>query len=152
MATLGTPTATAAVINKHNFSFRKKFGQNFLVDMNMLEKIISSAEVTKEDCVLEIGPGIGTMTQYLAERAGKVVVVEIDSDLIPILNDTLGEYDNVSIINADILKVDLHALVEEYNGGRPIKVVANLPYYITTPIIMGLLEKKVPLKSITIMV
>lgn len=152
MASLGTPTATAAVINKHNFSFRKKFGQNFLVDRNMLEKIISSAEVTKEDCVLEIGPGIGTMTQYLAERAGKVVVVEIDSDLIPILNDTLGEYDNVSIINADILKVDLHALVEEYNGGRPIKVVANLPYYITTPIIMGLLEKKVPLKSITIMV
>lgn len=152
MASLATPTATAAVIAKYDFQFRKKFGQNFLIDMNMVEKIVSSAELTKEDCVLEIGPGIGTMTQYLAEQAGHVVVVEIDSDLIPILKDTLSAYDNVSIINADILKVDLHELVETYNGGRPIKVVANLPYYITTPIVMGLLEKQVPLESITIMV
>lgn len=152
MANLGTPTATAAVISKYGFAFRKKFGQNFLVDTNMLEKIISSAEIEEDDCVLEIGPGIGTMTQYLAERAGKVVVVEIDSDLIPILKDTLQDYDNVEIINQDILKVDLNHLVETYNDGKPIKVVANLPYYITTPIIMNLLEKKVPLKSITIMV
>lgn len=152
MAHLATPTATAAVIAKYDFQFRKKFGQNFLIDMGMVDKIVSSAELTKEDCVLEIGPGIGTMTQYLAERAGHVVVVEIDSDLIPILKDTLSEYDNVSIINEDILKVDLHKLVEEYNGGKPIKVVANLPYYITTPIVMGLLEKQVPLQSITIMV
>ncbi|MGN0347468.1 MAG: 16S rRNA (adenine(1518)-N(6)/adenine(1519)-N(6))-dimethyltransferase RsmA [Lachnospiraceae bacterium] len=152
MASLGTPSATAAVIEKHNFQFRKKFGQNFLVDQSMLEKIIHSAEITKEDCVLEIGPGIGTMTQYLAEQAGHVVTVEIDSDLIPILQDTLGDYDNVTIINKDILKVDLNALAKEHNGGKPMKVVANLPYYITTPIIMGLLENKVPLKSITIMV
>lgn len=152
MASLGTPSATAAVIEKHNFQFRKKYGQNFLVDQSMLEKIIHSAEITKEDCVLEIGPGIGTMTQYLAEQAGHVVTVEIDSDLIPILQDTLGNYDNVTIINRDILKVDLNALAREYNGGKPMKVVANLPYYITTPIIMGLLENKVPLKSITIMV
>lgn len=152
MPTLGTPTATAAVINKYNFSFRKKFGQNFLIDKSMLEKIVDSAEVTEDDCVLEIGPGIGTMTQYLAERAKKVIVVEIDTDLIPILNDTLSEYDNVTIINNDILKVDLNKLVDDYNDGKPIKVVANLPYYITTPIILELLEKKVPLHSITIMV
>ena len=152
MADLATPSATAAVVAKYEFQFQKKFGQNFLVDMNMVEKIVSSAQLTKEDCVLEIGPGIGTMTQYLAERAGHVVVVEIDSQLIPILKETLGSYDNVTIINADILKVDLNQLVEDYNGGRPIKVVANLPYYITTPIILGLLEKKVPLESITIMV
>lgn len=152
MAYLGTPTATAAVLNKYNFSFRKKFGQNFLIDANMLEKIVSSAGIDKEDCVLEIGPGIGTMTQYLAEQAGKVIAVEIDTDLIPILKDTLKEYDNVEIINNDILKIDLNELVERYNNGKPVKVVANLPYYITTPIIMELLEKKVPLTSITIMV
>lgn len=152
MAYLGTPTATAAVLNKYNFSFRKKFGQNFLIDANMLEKIVSSAGIDKEDCVLEIGPGIGTMTQYLAEQAGKVIAVEIDSDLIPILKDTLKEYDNVEIINNDILKTDLNELVDTYNNGKPVKVVANLPYYITTPIIMELLEKKVPLTSITIMV
>ena len=152
MPTLGTRTATAAVIEKYDFHFAKKYGQNFLIDRSMLEKIIDSAEISKEDCVLEIGPGIGTMTQYLAERAGRVVVVEIDSNLIPILNETLSGYDNVTIINDDILKVDLHRLVEEYNEGRPIKVVANLPYYITTPIVLGLLEKRVPLLSITIMV
>lgn len=152
MAYLGTPTATAAVLNKYNFSFRKKFGQNFLIDANMLEKIVTSAGIDKKDCVLEIGPGIGTMTQYLAEKAGKVIAVEIDSDLIPILKDTLKEYDNVEIINNDILKTDLNELVEKYNNGKHVKVVANLPYYITTPIIMELLEKKVPLTSITIMV
>lgn len=156
MANLGTPTATAAVLNKYDFVFRKKYGQNFLVDMNMLEKIVDCAQLSKEDCVLEIGPGIGTMTQYLAERAGKVIVVEIDGDLIPILKDTLGDYDNVTIIHQDILKVDLHQLVEEYLAGRQkyksFKVVANLPYYITTPIIMNLLEKKIPLDNITIMV
>lgn len=156
MANLGTPTATAAVLNKYDFVFRKKYGQNFLVDMHMLEKIVDCAELTKEDCVLEIGPGIGTMTQYLAERAGKVIVVEIDGDLIPILKDTLGTYDNVTIIHQDILKVDLHQLVEEHLADRQkyksFKVVANLPYYITTPIIMNLLEKKIPLDNITIMV
>ena len=156
MANLGTPTATAAVLNKYDFVFRKKYGQNFLVDMHMLEKIVDCAELTKEDCVLEIGPGIGTMTQYLAERAGKVIVVEIDGDLIPILKDTLGAYDNVTIIHADILKIDLHQLVEEHIAGKQqyksFKVVANLPYYITTPIIMNLLEKKIPLDNITIMV
>lgn len=156
MANLGTPTATAAVLNKYDFVFRKKYGQNFLVDMHMLEKIVDCAELTKEDCVLEIGPGIGTMTQYLAERAGKVIVVEIDGDLIPILKDTLGAYDNVTIIHQDILKIDLHQLVEEHIAGKQqyksFKVVANLPYYITTPIIMNLLEKKIPLDNITIMV
>ena len=152
MATLGTPTATAAVINKYDFHFAKKYGQNFLIDRSMLEKIIDSAEITENDCVLEIGPGIGTMTQYLAERARQVIFVEIDTNLIPILKDTLSSYNNVTIINDDILKVDLNKLVDEYNEGNPIKVVANLPYYITTPIVMGLLEKKVPLESITIMV
>ena len=152
MAYLGTPTATAQVIKKYGFSFQKKFGQNFLIDANILEKIIASAEITKEDCVIEIGPGIGTMTQYLAENAREVVAVEIDKNLIPILEDTLKEYENVSILNEDILKVDLNRLVKEKNNGRPIKVVANLPYYITTPIIMGLFESHVPLSSITIMV
>lgn len=152
MAYLGTPTATAQVIKKYGFSFQKKFGQNFLIDANILEKIIASAEITKEDCVIEIGPGIGTMTQYLAENAREVVAVEIDKNLIPILEDTLKEYENVSILNEDILKVDLNRLVKEKNDGRPIKVVANLPYYITTPIIMGLFESHVPLSSITIMV
>ena len=152
MAYLGTPTATAQVIKKYGFSFQKKFGQNFIIDGNILEKIIASAEITKEDCVIEIGPGIGTMTQYLAENAREVVAVEIDKNLIPTLEETLKEYENVSILNEDILKVDLNRLVKEKNDGRPIKVVANLPYYITTPIIMGLFESQVPLSSITIMV
>ena len=152
MAYLGIPQNTIAVLQKYHFNFQKKFGQNFLIDTTVLDRIISSAEITKEDCVLEIGPGIGTMTQYLAERAGSVVAVEIDKALIPILEETLQDYDNVTVINDDILKVDINRLVEEKNGGRPIKVVANLPYYITTPIIMGLFESRVPLKSITIMV
>lgn len=152
MANLGIPQNTIAVLQKYNFNFQKRFGQNFLIDTNVLDKIISSAEITKEDCVLEIGPGIGTMTQYLAESAREVVAVEIDKNLIPILQDTLSSYDNVTIINDDILKVDIAKLVQEKNDGKPIKVVANLPYYITTPIIMGLFESHVPLKSITIMV
>lgn len=150
--TLGNPQNTIAVLQKYNFSFQKKFGQNFLIDTHVLDKIIASAEITKNDMVLEIGPGIGTMTQYLACAAGKVVAVEIDKTLIPILEDTLSEYDNVQIINQDVLKVNLAKLAEEENGGKPIKVVANLPYYITTPIIMGLFENHVPLKSITVMV
>ena len=150
--TLGNPQNTIAVLQKYNFSFQKKFGQNFLIDTHVLDKIIASAEITKDDMVLEIGPGIGTMTQYLACAAGKVVAVEIDKTLIPILEDTLSEYDNVQIINQDVLKVDLAKLAEEENDGKPIKVVANLPYYITTPIIMGLFENHVPLKSITVMV
>lgn len=153
MATLGNPKNTIEILNKYQFMFQKRFGQNFLIDTHVLEKIIRSAEITKEDMVLEIGPGIGTMTQYLCENAREVVAVEIDKNLIPILEqDTLKEYDNVTIINEDILKVDLNALVQEKNGGRRIKVVANLPYYITTPIIMGLFEAKVPLKNITVMV
>lgn len=152
MANLGIPQNTIAVLQKYNFNFQKKFGQNFLIDTHVLEKIMDSAEITKEDCVLEIGPGIGTMTQYLAERAGHVVVVEIDKNLIPILEDTLSEYNNVTIINNDILKVDVNKIALEKNAGKPIKVVANLPYYITTPIIMGLFESHVPLQSITIMV
>ena len=150
--TLGNPQNTIAVLQKYNFPFQKKFGQNFLIDTHVLDKIIASAEITKDDMVLEIGPGIGTMTQYLACAAGKVVAVEIDKTLIPILEDTLSEYDNVQIINQDVLKVNLAKLAEEENGGKPIKVVANLPYYITTPIIMGLFENHVPLKSITVMV
>lgn len=152
MANLGIPQNTIAVLQKYNFNFQKRFGQNFLIDTTVLDRIISSAEITKEDCVLEIGPGIGTMTQYLAESAREVVAVEIDKNLIPILGDTLSAYDNVTIINDDILKVDIAKLVQEKNDGKPIKVVANLPYYITTPIIMGLFESHVPLKSITIMV
>ncbi len=152
MANLGIPQNTIAVLQKYNFNFQKKFGQNFLIDTNVLDRIISSAEITKDDCVLEIGPGIGTMTQYLAESAREVVAVEIDKALIPILEDTLSAYDNVTVINDDILKVDINKIVQEKNDGRPIKVVANLPYYITTPIIMGLFESHVPLKSITIMV
>ncbi|MDD3402346.1 MAG: 16S rRNA (adenine(1518)-N(6)/adenine(1519)-N(6))-dimethyltransferase RsmA [Hespellia sp.] len=150
--TLGNPQHTIEVLQKYNFSFQKKFGQNFLIDTHVLDKIISSAEITKEDFVLEIGPGIGTMTQYLAVAAGKVVAVEIDKALIPILEDTLSEYDNVRVINEDVLKVDIAKLAQEENGGRPIKVVANLPYYITTPIIMGLFESHVPIHSITVMV
>jgi len=152
MATLGNPKNTIEVLQKYQFNFQKKFGQNFLIDPHVLEKIIEAAQVTKDDCVLEIGPGIGTMTQYLAENAREVIAVEIDKMLIPILQDTLSAYDNVTIINEDILKVDINQIAEERNGGRPIKVVANLPYYITTPIIMGLFESGVPLKSITIMV
>ncbi len=152
MATLGIPQNTIAVLQKYNFNFQKKYGQNFLVDTHVLEKIMDAAQITADDCVVEIGPGIGTMTQYLAERAGSVVAVEIDKNLIPILQETLSEYDNVTIINEDILKVDLNRIVEEKNEGRPVKVVANLPYYITTPIIMGLFENHMPLQSITIMV
>ena len=152
MATLGIPQNTIAVLQKYNFNFQKKFGQNFLIDTHVLDKIIRSANITKEDFVLEIGPGIGTMTQYLCESAREVVAVEIDKNLIPILSDTLSEYDNVTVINEDILKVDLNKLAQEKNGGKPIKVVANLPYYITTPIIMGLFESHVPVESITVMV
>lgn len=150
--TLGNPKNTIEVLNKYQFMFQKKFGQNFLIDTHVLEKIISAAGITKNDCVLEIGPGIGTMTQYLAENAGHVVAVEIDRNLIPILKETLADYDNVTVINEDILRVDIKALAEEYNGGKPIKVVANLPYYITTPIIMGLFESGVPIDNITVMV
>lgn len=152
MADLGNPVNTIAVLQKYQFNFQKKFGQNFLIDTHVLGKIIKEAGVTKEDCVLEIGPGIGTMTQYLAESAREVIAVEIDKALIPILQDTLSSYDNVTVINEDILKLDIGALVEEKNAGKPIKVVANLPYYITTPIIMGLFENHVPMESITIMV
>ena len=151
-ASLGIPQNTIEILQKYHFNFQKKFGQNFLIDTSVLDRIIAAAEITKDDCVLEIGPGIGTMTQYLAESAGEVVAVEIDKNLIPILEDTLSAYDNVTVINDDILKVDVNKIVEEKNGGRPVKVVANLPYYITTPIIMGLFENHVPLKSITIMV
>ena len=149
---LGNPKNTIEVIQKYQFAFQKKFGQNFLIDPHVLDKIIGAAGVTKEDMVLEIGPGIGTMTQYLAEGAGEVVAVENDNNLIPILKEKLGDYDNITIINEDILKVDIKKLAEEYNGGRPIKVVANLPYYITTPIIMGLFESNVPIDNITVMV
>lgn len=149
---LGNPQKTIEVIQKYEFAFQKKFGQNFLIDTHVLDKIISAAEITKDDLVVEIGPGIGTMTQYLACAAREVVAIEIDKMLIPILQDTLSAYDNVTIINEDVLKVDLNKLAEEKNGGRPVKVVANLPYYITTPIIMGLFENHVPLHSITIMV
>lgn len=150
--TLGNPQNTIAVLQKYNFSFQKKFGQNFLIDTHVLDKIIRSAEITKDDFVLEIGPGIGTMTQYLAFAAREVVAVEIDKALIPILEDTLSSYDNVTVINEDVLKLDIVKLAQERNGGKPIKVVANLPYYITTPIIMGLFESHVPVQSITVMV
>lgn len=149
---LGNPKETIEIIQKYQFVFQKKFGQNFLIDPHVLDKIITAAGIGPEDCVLEIGPGIGTMTQYLAEHAGRVVAVEIDSNLIPILGETLADCPNVTVINADILKVDINKLVDEYNGGRPIKVVANLPYYITTPIIMGLFESGVPIDNITVMV
>jgi 16S rRNA (adenine1518-N6/adenine1519-N6)-dimethyltransferase len=152
MATLGNPKNTIEVLQKYQFRFQKKYGQNFLINTNILEEIISVAEITKDDFVLEIGPGIGTMTQYLCEAAKSVVAVEIDTSLIPILNDTLSAYDNVEVMNADILKVDIERLAREKNNGQPIKVVANLPYYITTPIIMELFESHVPIDSITIMV
>ena len=150
--TLGNPQNTIEVLQKYGFNFQKKFGQNFLIDTHVLDKIIAAAEITKDDFVLEIGPGIGTMTQYLACAAREVAAVEIDKALIPILEDTLSDYENVTVINEDILKVDIKALADEKNQGRPIKVVANLPYYITTPIIMGLFENNVPLESITVMV
>ncbi len=149
---LGNPTNTREIIDKYGFMFQKRFGQNFLIDGNVVEKIVREAGVTKDDFVLEIGPGIGTMTQLLCENAREVAAVEIDTNLIPILKETLAPYDNVTVINEDILKVDIAALAQEKNGGRPIKVVANLPYYITTPIIMGLFESHVPIDSITIMV
>ncbi|MBO4615946.1 MAG: 16S rRNA (adenine(1518)-N(6)/adenine(1519)-N(6))-dimethyltransferase RsmA [Lachnospiraceae bacterium] len=152
MANLGIPSNTLKVLEKYNFSFQKKFGQNFLIDTHILEGIIKGAGITKDDCVLEIGPGIGTMTQYLCEAARFVIAVEIDKNLIPILGDTLSEYDNKIVLNEDVLKVNINELCDKYNEGRPIKVVANLPYYITTPIIMGLFESHVPLESITVMV
>lgn len=152
MATLGNPQKTIEIIQKYEFAFQKKFGQNFLIDTRVLEKIIVAAGVTEDDCVLEIGPGIGTMTQYLAEHARHVIAVEIDTNLIPILEETLKDYGNITVINNDILKVDINKLTEDYNDGRPIKVVANLPYYITTPIIMGLFEGGVPIDNITVMV
>ncbi|MDE6939035.1 MAG: 16S rRNA (adenine(1518)-N(6)/adenine(1519)-N(6))-dimethyltransferase RsmA [Lachnospiraceae bacterium] len=149
---LGIPQNTIDILQKYNFSFQKKFGQNFLIDTHVLDKIIRAADINKEDMVLEIGPGIGTMTQFLAEAAGKVAAVEIDKNLIPILNDTLAGYENVRIINDDVLKLDIRGLIAEENEGKPIKVVANLPYYITSPIIMGLFEEHVPVESITVMV
>ena len=152
MEKLSNPQRTIEVIKKYEFCFQKKFGQNFLIDGHVLDKIIAGAGVTKDDMVLEIGPGIGTMTQYLAEAAGKVVAVEIDRNLLPILQETLADYDNVKVIHADVLSLDLEKLVQEENGGRPIKVVANLPYYITTPIIMALFEQHVPVANVTVMV
>lgn len=152
MEKLSNPQRTIEVIKKYEFCFQKKFGQNFLIDGHVLDKIIAGAGVTKDDMVLEIGPGIGTMTQYLAAAAGKVVAVEIDRNLLPILQETLADYDNVKVIHADVLSLDLEKLVQEENGGRPIKVVANLPYYITTPIIMALFEQHVPLANVTVMV
>ena len=152
MANLGNPQETIAVLQRYGFNFQKKYGQNFLIDTHVLDKIIGAAQIGPDDFVLEIGPGIGTMTQYLAEAAREVVAVEIDTKLIPILQDSLKEYDNVTVLNEDILKVDIRKIAEEKNGGKPIKVVANLPYYITTPIIMGLFESEVPLDSITVMV
>jgi dimethyladenosine transferase len=149
---LGNPQNTIAVLNQYRFVFQKKYGQNFLIDTHVLDKIIRAAQIGPEDFVVEVGPGIGTMTQYLACRAGHVTAIEIDKALIPILEDTLKGYDNVTILNEDILKVDLCRLAKEQNGGRPVKVVANLPYYITTPIIMGLFESHVPVESITVMV
>lgn len=151
MADLGNFTNTSEILRKYQFRMQKKYGQNFLIDGNILAKIVDAAQITEDDCVLEIGPGIGTMTQYLAEAAGRVTAVEIDRELIPILEETLSSYHNVTVLCEDILKVDLAALAEE-NGGRPLKVVANLPYYITTPIIMALFESRMPLASITVMV
>lgn len=149
---LSNPKHTIEMIQKYQFAFQKKFGQNFLIDTHVLDKIINAADITSEDCVLEIGPGIGTMTQYLAEHARRVVAVEIDSKLLPILEETLEGYSNVTVLHNDILKMDMNALVDEYNDGKPVKVVANLPYYITTPIIMGLFERGVPIDNITVMV
>ena len=152
MAALGIPQNTIAVLQKYHFNFQKKFGQNFLIDPRVLERIMEAAEITGEDFVLEIGPGIGTMTQYLCERAKEVVAVEIDRNLIPILADTLQDYKNVTVLNEDILKLDITRLVREKNGGKPIKVVANLPYYITTPLVMRFLEEGFHIERITVMV
>lgn len=152
MATLSNAGNTAAIIQKYDFTFQKRYGQNFLIDEHVLDKIVNAAEITKDDYVIEIGPGIGTLTQYLCEQAGKVTAIEIDKDLIPILKETLSEYDNVNVIHADVMKTDLKKLIEENAEGRSVKFVANLPYYITTPIIMGLLEMKLPIKGITVMV
>jgi len=152
MANLGIPQNTIAILQKYQFHFQKKFGQNFLIDEKVIDKIINAAAITKDDTVLEIGPGIGTMTQYLAEYAGRVVAVEIDRGLIPILEETLAEYQNITIIHNDILKLNMKELADAYNGGKPVKIVANLPYYITTPIIMGLFESGMPLLSVTVMV
>lgn len=152
MAILGNPQETIQVLQKHDFHFQKKFGQNFLIDTHVLEKIVEAAEVGPDDFVLEIGPGIGTMTQYLCENARQVLAVEIDNNLIPILKETLSAYENVEVLHGDILKQDIRAIADKYNEGRPIKVVANLPYYITTPIIMGLFESRVPLANVTVMV
>ena len=152
MADLGIPHNTIEILRRHDFRFQKKFGQNFLIDTYVLKKIASAADITDDDFVLEIGPGIGTLTQVLCESAGKVVAVEIDRNLIPILDETLSGYDNITVLNNDIMKIDIEEIVSGYNGGKPIKVVANLPYYITTPIIMKLFESRVPLKSVTVMV
>ena len=152
MATLGNTKNTIEILQKYNITFQKKFGQNFLVDKNILEKIVDAAQITEKDCVLEIGPGIGTLTQYLAERAGNVIAVEIDKNLIPVLHDTLSSYNNVTILNQDILKMDINHIIEKHNNGNPIKVAANLPYYITTPIIMAIFESHVAIESITIMI
>ena len=152
MEKLSNPQKTIETIKKYEFAFQKKFGQNFLIDGHVLDKIIAAAEVTKEDCVVEIGPGIGTLTQYLAEAARNVISIEIDKMLIPILQETLADYDNVTVINQDVLKTDLRELVRAHNEGRPVKVVANLPYYITTPIIMNLFESRLPVSSVTVMV
>ena len=151
MATLGNRSSTSEIVHKYQFGFQKKFGQNFLVDSSILDKIIEAADLTKQDVALEIGPGIGTLTQRLAEEAGEVIAVEIDKNLIPILDETLADYSNVTVLNEDILKLDIHKIVEEH-GGKPLKVVANLPYYITTPIIMALFEKQIPIRSVTVMV
>lgn len=152
MAKLSNPQETIQVLQKHDFQFKKKFGQNFLIDSHVIEKIMEAAEIKKDDFVLEVGPGIGTMTQYLCEHAGQVLAVEIDSSLLPILQETLTPYENAIVCQGDILKQDIHAITREYNGGNPIKVVANLPYYITTPIIMGLFESHAPLANVTVMV
>ncbi len=153
MAQLADPKKTIEILNKYHIVFQKKYGQNFLIDEHVIEKILKAAGISKDDTVLEIGPGIGTLTQYLCENAGKVIAVEIDRSLIPILeNDTLAGYENIRIINDDVMKLDLKALIDLENGGKPVKVVANLPYYITTPIVMALLEKKLPVESITVMV
>lgn len=152
MEHIGKPQNTIAIIQKHNFNFQKRFGQNFLIDTYVLDKIIDKANITKDDCVIEIGPGIGSMTQLLANKAKRVIAVEIDKNLIPILEETLAPFDNITIINDDILKVDIKKLIDSYNDGKAIKVVANLPYYITTPIVMGLFESHIPIESITIMI
>ncbi len=149
---LGNPQNTIAILQKYGFRFQKKYGQNFLIDPHVLDKIVGAAEITENDFVVEIGPGIGTLTQYLAHAAREVCAVEIDGNLLPILEETLSAWDNVTVLHQDILKTDLEKLAEEKNQGRPMKIVANLPYYITTPIIMGLLEKQVPVASMTVMV